>query len=72
VLHDTPSDGAARATVVDVHYHGHDALVSISLDHPAQERLIARVPREQELIPGQSVWVRVAGRGRAWPTEGGP
>jgi iron(III) transport system ATP-binding protein len=72
LLHDAPIDGAARATVVDVQYHGHDALVSISLDLPAQERLVARVPGEQELILGQSVWVRVAGRGRAWPIEGGP
>ena len=49
--------------MVDVQYHGHDALVSISLDHPAQERLVARVPGEQELIPRP---IGLGPGGRAW------
>jgi hypothetical protein len=57
--------------VVNVQYHGHDALVSVSLDPPGSERLLARVSGQQALAPGQVVWVEVTGQGRAWPVEAG-
>jgi iron(III) transport system ATP-binding protein len=71
VLHATPVERTTRATVVNVQYHGHDALVSVSLDPPGSERLLARVSGQQALAPGQVVWVEVTGQGRAWPVEAG-
>ena len=58
---------ATEAAVVSVQFHGHDALVSIRLAASDPEMLIARVPGEQELAPGQPVWVRVVGKGRVFP-----
>jgi iron(III) transport system ATP-binding protein len=66
-LHHQASTGAARATVVELHYHGHDALARLRLDHPDGETLLARVSGEMVLVPGQDVWVEVSGLGLAWP-----
>ena len=59
-------DGTSAATVVEVRYHGHDALAHIRLDHHAHETLLARVPGDLALTSGQEVWVEVLGPGRAW------
>jgi iron(III) transport system ATP-binding protein len=63
-------DGASAATVVEVRYHGHDALAHIRLDHHAHETLLARVSGDLALAPGQAVWVEVLGPGRAWGRAG--
>lgn len=62
----------ARATVLEFHYHGHDALVRLKLDHLDGETLLARVPGETVLSAGQIVAVRVNGPGRAWSLEDPP
>ncbi|MGO9029776.1 MAG: ABC transporter ATP-binding protein [Acidimicrobiales bacterium] len=65
VLHASAGDGWAAGTVVDVQYHGHDALVTVSLDG-AGKLLVARVPGDQRLEPGEPVWLEVRGPVRAW------
>jgi iron(III) transport system ATP-binding protein len=66
-LHD---DGAgARAVVLDVQYHGHDALVELRVTVGEEPRLLARAPGGLDLAPGQEVWVTAAGAGRAWVTS---
>jgi iron(III) transport system ATP-binding protein len=62
-------NGAAAATVIELHYHGHDALARLTLDHPDRETVLARVPGDVMLAPGQQVWVEVSGLGLAWPLE---
>jgi iron(III) transport system ATP-binding protein len=61
--------GGASATVIELHYHGHDAVAQLRLNNPEGEKLLARVPGEVLLIPGQQVWVEVDGPGLAWPVE---
>jgi iron(III) transport system ATP-binding protein len=58
--------GAAYARVLELRYHGHDALVRLALEHPDRETLLARVPGDMALEPGQEVWVRASGPAHAW------
>ena len=67
VLHDAAVPGAATGTVADVQYHGHDALVDVEVDGDAGCRVTARVPGDQQLEPGSTVWFEVRGAARAWP-----
>jgi iron(III) transport system ATP-binding protein len=61
--------GCVGATVVEVRYHGHDALVDLVLEHPDRPAVVARVLGELELRTGQHVWVDVQGSARAWPID---
>jgi iron(III) transport system ATP-binding protein len=69
VLHSSQRDGAAQASVVEVQYHGHDALAHVRLSANGRETLLARVPGELALARGQEVWVEVVGFARAWPAQ---
>jgi iron(III) transport system ATP-binding protein len=62
----TPDGSGAGAVVLDVQYHGHDALVELRVTVEEEPRLLARAPGGLDLTPGQEVWVTVAGAGRAW------
>ncbi len=66
VLHPGERRGAAKASVIEVQYQGHDALARIRLSANGRETLLARVPGELVLARGQDVWVEVVGSGRAW------
>ena len=55
-----------KATVVEMQYHGHDALVRVAIDAPGAPAFSARVPGDLALSQGQSVWVTLRGPGRAW------
>jgi iron(III) transport system ATP-binding protein len=68
-LHLQASNGAAPATVIEHHYHGHDAVARIRLEHSDRETLLARVPGEVILASGQRVWVEVNGPGLLWPVD---
>ena len=63
------TEDAVRAGVVEVHYHGHDAIARLRLDG-AGLTLLARIPGELDLDPGQQVWIEVLGSARAWPAAG--
>jgi iron(III) transport system ATP-binding protein len=67
-LHPRAKAGTTQATVVELHYHGHDMLAHIRLNHPDHDILLARVPGDLALAPGQPAWVEVIGAGRAWPS----
>jgi iron(III) transport system ATP-binding protein len=54
--------------VVELQYHGHDALAQVRLAGRAERTLLARVPGELDLEPGQQVWIEVVGSARVWPT----
>jgi iron(III) transport system ATP-binding protein len=62
---------ATRAAVIEVQYHGHDALAYIRLTDDDGDTLLARIPGHLELEPGQEVWVEVVGPGRVWPDRAG-
>lgn len=66
VLELRATDGATRASVIELRYHGHDGLAHLELDHPAAETMLVRVPGDLVLLPGQEVWVQAVGLGRAW------
>jgi iron(III) transport system ATP-binding protein len=67
--------GAAdtAAQVLEVQYLGHDALAHLRVDGNGDvggcRVLLARIPGELTLEPGQSVWIAVSGPGRAWPAS---
>jgi iron(III) transport system ATP-binding protein len=61
------SGRATRGAVVELQYHGHDALALVQLSDHAEQVLLVRVSGDLELVPGQEVWVEVVGPGRAWP-----
>jgi iron(III) transport system ATP-binding protein len=68
-LHVDARPDAVSAVVEEIQFHGHDALVRISVggDGPANGgRLYARAPGDLALLPGQLVWVEVLGRGKVW------
>ncbi|HTA13434.1 MAG TPA: ABC transporter ATP-binding protein [Solirubrobacteraceae bacterium] len=67
-LHLHADNGAAPATVIAHHYHGHDGVALFKLDHHKGETLLARVPGEVAFTPGQRVWVQVNGQGLLWPS----
>jgi iron(III) transport system ATP-binding protein len=63
------ADGAARGTVTDVCYYGHDAMVTVSVDgHDAPVGI--RVAGPLRVRPGEETGVRVVGAG-ALHAEGG-
>jgi iron(III) transport system ATP-binding protein len=61
------ADTAAR--VLEVQYLGHDALAHLRVDDAAAPVLLARIPGDLRLEPGQSVWIEVTSAGRAWPAS---
>jgi iron(III) transport system ATP-binding protein len=67
----TNADTAAQ--VLEVQYLGHDALAHLRVDGDGDvgggRVLLARIPGELTLEPGQSVWIAVSGPGRAWPAS---
>ncbi|HXC45095.1 MAG TPA: ABC transporter ATP-binding protein [Solirubrobacteraceae bacterium] len=65
-LHLELTSGAARARVLELRYHGHDALARLMLEHPDRETVLARVPGEMALERGQEVWVSAGGPAQAW------
>jgi iron(III) transport system ATP-binding protein len=68
-LHLQPREGTAPATVVELHYHGHEALAYLKLGRADGESLLARVPGDLPLAAGQDVWVEVTGLAQAWPVQ---
>ena len=66
VLHVEPEDGRVKARVVEVQYHGHDALVRVAIDSPGAPTFSARVAGDLALSQGQPVWVTLRGPGRVW------
>jgi iron(III) transport system ATP-binding protein len=67
LLHREQRPGAVRAVVLDVQYHGHDALAHVKLDDPDGETLLARVSGDSAAATGETVWLEVAGAVHAWP-----
>ena len=65
VLHRYAIEQAPSAIVLEVQYHGHDALASVQLARDGHA-LVARVPGELDLSPGDTVWIEVKGAGRVW------
>ena len=66
VLHRYAIEQAPSAIVLEVQYHGHDALASVQLANDGTHALVARVPGELDLSPGDTVWIEVKGAGRVW------
>jgi hypothetical protein len=56
------------ARVLEVQYLGHDALAHLRVDDASAPVLLARIPGQLRLEPGQAVSVEVTSPGRAWPT----
>ena len=56
-----------EARVLEVQYHGHDALARLRIGDDGTPVLLARIPGALVLEPGQAVWIGVTGPGRAWP-----
>jgi iron(III) transport system ATP-binding protein len=67
ILHLHATTDAARATVIELRYHGHEGVALLRLHHPGRETVLARVSGELTLSHGQDVWVQASGAGRAWP-----
>jgi iron(III) transport system ATP-binding protein len=65
-VHLSQRESLAVATVIEVRYHGHDALAELRLDAAVDTCLLAHIPGALELAPGQTVWVEVIGAARAW------
>jgi iron(III) transport system ATP-binding protein len=65
-IHVEPEDGRVQATVIELQYHGHDALVRVAIDAPGTQAFSARVPGDLALSPGQPVWLTLRGPGRVW------
>jgi iron(III) transport system ATP-binding protein len=64
-LSSDPAAGVA-AVVDEVQYHGHDAMVTVTLATPAGESLLVRVAGEATPAPGAPVWVKAVTAARAW------
>ncbi|MFZ1993319.1 MAG: ABC transporter ATP-binding protein, partial [Solirubrobacteraceae bacterium] len=58
------------ARVLEVQYLGHDALARLRVNDASAPVLLARIPGELRLDPGQAVWIEVTSAGRAWPATG--
>jgi iron(III) transport system ATP-binding protein len=73
VLHVDPHPDSAVGTVDEVQFHGHDALVLLTLDSDrtveSGQQLLARAPGDLALAPGQPVWIEVLGYGKLWATS---
>jgi iron(III) transport system ATP-binding protein len=70
VLHLEGGPDMVGAVVVDAQFHGHDTLVDLVIENPHRQTLLARVPGDLVLTPGQPVWVEVHGHGRVWALDG--
>jgi iron(III) transport system ATP-binding protein len=70
-LNRDPGPVGVAATVVDVQYHGHDALVGVRLDRAGDDVVLARVPGDFALSAGQTVWVTVRGVAQVLPSGRG-
>ncbi len=68
-LHLEDPGDATHGEVVEVQYYGHDALARLRLIDDGGDAVLARVPGDLEIERGQRVWVKVLGRGRAWPDQ---
>ena len=56
-----------RGAIVELEYHGHDALAQIKLEDQDTGTLLARIPGDLVVAPGDEVWVEVAGAVYALP-----
>ncbi len=65
-LYPQPNGTAVQASVIELRYHGHEAIAQLRLDHSAHETVLARVPGELVLAPEQEVWVAASGPAHAW------
>jgi iron(III) transport system ATP-binding protein len=70
VLHLERGNDRVNAVVVDAQFHGHDTLVDLVVNDAHRQPLLARVPGDLVLGPGQPVWVEVQGLGRVWSVDG--
>jgi iron(III) transport system ATP-binding protein len=70
VLHLERGHDMVGAVVVDSQFHGHDTMVDLVVDDPTGQALLARVPGDLVLTPGQPVWIEVQGPGRVWSLDG--
>ena len=66
VLHPQPTPAGTHAVVVELQYHGHDALAHVKLDDPAAGMLRARIPGHLATAAGDDVWIEVTGVANAW------
>jgi iron(III) transport system ATP-binding protein len=67
-----PDPGAVAATITDVEYHGHEALLSLAVTSDpsaasARLTLRARTRPRAGFVPGAEVYARVAGQVHTWP-----
>ena len=62
-------DADTAARVLEVQYLGHDALAHLRVDDASAPVLLARIPGELRLEPGQAVWIEVTSAGHAWPAS---
>jgi iron(III) transport system ATP-binding protein len=69
VLHVEAAHDTVGAVVVDAQFHGHDTLVDLVVADADRQALLARVPGDLVLSPGQPVWVEVMGQGRVWSLD---
>jgi iron(III) transport system ATP-binding protein len=67
-LHLRPDGKAVQASVIEMRYHGHEGIAQLRLHRSTQETVLARVPGELVLAPGQEVWVSACGPAHAWPS----
>jgi ABC-type sugar transport system ATPase subunit len=65
----TAGTAETAARVLEVQYLGHDALAHVRVEEDGTPVLLARIPGELRLEPGQAVWIAVTGPGRAWPAR---
>jgi iron(III) transport system ATP-binding protein len=67
-LHMRPTGETVQASVVELRYRGHEGLAQLRLNDAGEETVLARVPGELALTPGQEVWVTASGPAHAWPS----
>ncbi|HEX4429194.1 MAG TPA: ABC transporter ATP-binding protein [Frankiaceae bacterium] len=61
---------AVPATIMAVEYHGHEALLTLSVTNDSSAlTLRARTPPAPGMAPGAEVFVRVAGEVHCWPAR---
>lgn len=72
VLHREAIEQATSAIVVEVQYHGHDALARIRLAANGGQAVVARAPGDLDLSPGDKVWIDVVGTGKVWSSPKRP
>ena len=66
LLSAAPSADLAHATVGEIEYHGHDAMVRLTLDAPGSPTVLARTPGTLALAKDQQVQITVIGAVQAW------